>query len=608
MKTGKKRGGLVNDVLSLSKSVLGNSRKADREISSCVEELQRVENALPAVSKEIGTRYLKSSEMLEALISGSERLVKESEELLHIAAEASEGNSVVSGTTELLAPAFGYLDGWREAVRSREAELQTCAELFVTVQTSQAALRTLVSPLTHIQTMFRIESASLPEEVRQVFTGLTAEIEKVHREVNETFGQQFASVSNTGAALRDVQQKITQKASQIEGALTQHKEQIAASLERLRTELARNAERENELSQATREVNEGVSSMVMAMQAHDIASQRLEAIINSLSRVRELLRNGQSEQEAWSLIILQKAHLEDVRKQLEESEQALRTAIEVIVSRVGSAGDCSRVKQFEDVTAASNGSIDLSLAMISDVRTLLSGAIEFSHLFESAMKPLANLTHSLTNSIEGLSIQMRLVALNAQVQAVQIGTGTGLEVLAAQTATVSGETSAIADTISSGIGRVVTIVQAVTNSFQSTLGSAEETLSALERDALVHEATLHAMRDRTLRKVQDIGSTVQKIRTCSGALANENSVRFNALTTLEQAAETLGRADLMFRHRLGEVDVKVAATLATSQYKMTDERVVHARVVDGLTAEGFPESAGTDASAETEDEPLMELF
>lgn len=585
--------------------------------SSCVlQELRAIEARMPQISADLGARYLNSLTILQTLTHTSETLVQESEALLKLAVGQSEANSVISGTTALLDSSFQYLDLWRSEVQNRSGDLATCIEVFSHVLAIKSSIEKLVAPLTYIQTMFRIESARLPEEARQVSAGLIEQISSVHQEVTKSFSEQFQIVATALDTLNDVRSRVGRQSGEIGTTLALRREQIDLAFTRLKEELCKNAERDISLSATSREISSAISGIVVALQTHDIAGQRLEAICSAISDTRALVAQVPSRdsdlQRAWFLLTLQTAQLESVHQQLEEAEAALDASIEAITRKVTYLDrDCLMLREFEEVTIASNGSVELSLEMITDAQAFMESAVSSSRDFHAYMKPVDQLTTKLSGALEHLAVAMHLIAMNAQVQGVHIGEGTGLEVLAANTARISNETTTLAHDISTGIVSVVQAVQNLTQMFLETIARGEQTLTRLQSESAPYEASLHELRNTSLTKLRDVGTLTDEIRRLTLTLADESSGRRLAIASTAEAVGVLGSLAERLRKRIGVVDP--AAFLMSGNYRMKAERDVHTRVLKSLgvaVEELCPEipEAETAGDEAAEADCIVELF
>ena len=83
--------------------------------------------------------------------------------------------------------------------------------------------------------------------------------------------------------------------------------------------------------------------------------------------------------------------------------------------------ECLLLQEFKEVSAAADGTIQVLLEMIEDVRRLTATALQVTTESRRQLEPFGALAARLTGSLEQLSYEMRLIALNVEIQAVQIG-------------------------------------------------------------------------------------------------------------------------------------------------------------------------------------------
>lgn len=588
------------------------------ELANLRKAFQRLETSLPAIASDIGSRYTKVTELLEPLSEASYSLLTESQDLLRLATGQEDCDLITSGTAELLAEPLQYLDGWRSEVMAKLSQLQACGDILSRLNGSQEVLRTLVSPLHYMQVMFRVESARLPEDVRQIFEGLTEQIGRVHTEVRDTFGEQFQVVGTTLITLQRVTDAIEKQAHKVERDLEASKAQIAASLAALRVELNKNTGRDEALTAASKAVAESISNMVMALQTHDIAGQRLVHVREGVDEVRDLASKPRRQgadplQKAFYLLTVQQKQMSGVHDQLQQSDGMLAESITQLRSRISCrGGECSLFKEFKEVTAAASGSIQVSLEMAADVRGLLEAVIDCSREFYDAIGPMGQLTTVLAGALEGLSIKMRLIALNAQVQAVQIGRGTGLEVLAAQIAEVSSNTSQLAESISNDIESLVATVRLLAASFGEISERGDGQLAHLRSEGARHETLLQALRDRTAGKLQKVGESAELIARYTEEVGTQSEGSQASLKALASAAEELSRDLELINQAIYHLDHNLAAELDRAHYSMESERLAHQQALSSLSGALTGANAASDESlfsAEPESAAMqVELF
>jgi len=262
------------------------------------------------------------------------------------------------------------------------------------------------------------------------------------------------------------------------------------------------------------------------------------------------------------------------------------------------------LKEFSEVTASANGTIQILLGIIDEIRGMVGSAIALAAETLKQLHPVHEMTNALSGSVEQVFHRMNLVALNAQIQAVQIGAGTGLEVLAAHTASIASETSKLGVAINDNLEKLRAFLNSEVAGLNELCEAGRIQQTYLEKQGRAHEAELHAERDRILALLQHLGSGVQGVcfdaRRCAQA-AVVGRGEAEGLSKLGSALE--GLAQVLSSGWVRSESERGGFDLDTSSYTMEAERVNHALAV-GHIAAGLEEQRATSGG----DAGEIELF
>jgi hypothetical protein len=572
--------------------------------------MQQMVRSLPEINQHLEKRFLKGSSLLEPLTEASHSLVSDSESLLILALGKADGSQLLNETANLIALPLQYLTDWRTSIFSRLTELENSRVALDTLQQSEATLKEILAPLRHMETMFRVEAANLSVTLRDVFEGLTEDIATIQTKVQATFGEQFRRLAEARVILDNVITKVRQQVVSFEIQVTVKKAQIENSLTSLSREIQKNSEREIELSSASRKVASAIGDLIVTLQTHDIASQRLVHIQSGLERILGLLAGKNRPHrsscspalwDAFDLMRVQQAQLAAVSHQIEESETSAETALGRIRQSVASLDtDCLLLQEFKEVTVAADGSIQTLLEMLVDVRDLVAEGVYSCHSFSDSIAPVGSAVAALTGALQQLAHQMKLVALNAQVQAIKIGNGTGLEVLSAYTAQLSSSTSDLAITIAGKIAALVSAFASMTHFFEDIADAGEKQLAHLDGEGAVLRRKLHDLRDQTLTKLQSVGAILDEIESCTANLRQQTDFRVLIIRPLFTMAQRLEGISQRLRTYLPQTREAVSSVVDNSQYSMAEERKIHNAVTNGngQTPKTTEEQSQTDSVAE----------
>jgi hypothetical protein len=241
------------------------------------------------------------------------------------------------------------------------------------------------------------------------------------------------------------------------------------------------------------------------------------------------------------------------------------------------------------MTAAVDGMVQLLLDTLSDVHDIIRMISNLTEQGYHAVQPANGIARNLTSAILELSINMQLIALNAQIRSVQSGQGTGLEVLAARTAEISVQINEISEGISGELSLLHSSIDEMLGVFGQFRDQGTEQLKALEAARGDTEKRLHALRDKTLVAVQEIAEDVERVHSSVGEAKDSLSGLPVLCAKLQESAQLLKR--LQGVHDSSPIADKALQTHA-AKYTMASEREVHDELI-GINAGTLSKSNST---------------
>jgi hypothetical protein len=241
----------------------------------------------------------------------------------------------------------------------------------------------------------------------------------------------------------------------------------------------------------------------------------------------------------------------------------------------------------------------LSETIRENTRLVESTALHTGQI-RAALEPIGGMLGNLTGSILALSARIRMISLNAQIQAAQAGDGTGLEILA-------GRARIIADEIVVEVAALAGELQDLKQNLNASLGEiagmqarAGEFLRLLREDGGRQESSLARFQEMMQAERRAIGVLIAEIQTESQKLSASLDVRITLLGNLGAVRDELqGFADALaerLSHRRGSSRVEDLARA----YTAASERAAHDRALSaapsGVIAQ--PVSALAEGSIE----------
>ena len=190
----------------------------------------------------------------------------------------------------------------------------------------------------------------------------------------------------------------------------------------------------------------------MSLQAQDIISQKAAHVAAALGVMREQFAAIEGEGHPSRVLpVLQSldgaarveaSQVQAIRSDIATAKQGLITAAREVrgaVELLNQENLC--MDGVDPVSAEAQGFVQVLLDTLHDLRDLVEEVIVGAEQAHTAIRPVGGQTSNLTATMRQLSAQIQLIGLYAQVQAARVGTGTGLERLAAETTRVATETA-----------------------------------------------------------------------------------------------------------------------------------------------------------------------
>lgn len=473
---------------------------------------QQVRTSLAQLLPRFEHIFVGVSEQIEHLQTGSTTLIKDCENLLHIASGQDGGQSLAQETLSVLREPLAYLDFCQQQQTTLLRVLAQCEQQTLTMLSVRARMEATLAPLTYVTLLFKIESARLDDDLRDTFTTVTSEIDRMRQLVKDTFNKNAELLANTHGTLFSVRQNLEREFAQNLSHITERRRLIDEAIATLDRQLDENSRREIKLHTHSRAIADEVGQIVLGLQFQDIVQQKCDHV---LSAIAEWDHKGPSA----SGIRLQGLQLDGAAGDLADGSKTIGKGIDRIVVCIDQLDKSSQsLEEFQGMVAASDGMVQRLLDALHEVHEMIRAMATLTERTHESVRPAADLAGSLTSTLVELAINMRLIALNAQIRSVQIGEGTGLEQLASRTAEISREVNAIGDQTARDLDLLRTGINELLGTFGEFRQRGGEQLANLTRDRVGAEANLHALRDRAIDAVSHIGETAKALHTSADGL------------------------------------------------------------------------------------------
>ena len=455
-------------------------------------------------------------------------------------------------------------------------------------------LMRVLLPLNFITTSLRIEASRHPTDVRDVFSTLGTEVNRMVNEVRGTLDRQFEELASSEKIARVLMEHIS-------ASIQHHRKEIAFTLATSRNHLRALNEAltssgagATELARQNQAVTQHICSIVMAQQCQDITRQKIEHIGEAMDDMRDHLDGARlaacgtdpdPRQFIFRATKIQLQQVQSVFEELNRAADSLKSGMQSLRAEAGIAAEAA-VKVGDTTLDAKVAS--QSQASMGEILAIIKQAVQKIADILAAFELLQARFVNCTNKAIELAGDVRYAALNAQVFAICAPDGATLEVLAGRMRVISDETIQQVGQMGAALRQTDDMINNLRQRLEDFqyLGQAEQEIladeSALSRQKLSDlEAAIPAL-------TQSIGKQQRVFaRSVDAAIAN---VQFPTAVAQANSRSIAFFRDLVAWGSDGgsEVVVESAASqridLLKTHYTMESERQAHMAALDPTPA------------------------
>jgi hypothetical protein len=613
----KSAGWLLDGNATVSNAV----RHLAQRISPCPGQLPRLmvaldgeRGAIHEVIARLEEQFLEITADFEQLSATSDDLMAKGERLLAMATGRTDGGVELERSLDFLRSPLAWLEECQRestVVVSRWCDYQRLLEQVSSVETT---LGRAMAPLRYIQTSFRIESARLDSEAQSIFKSLTTELSEVHHRLTQVFLDQFKGLQVARNAIKGLILRLETQVEEHQRVVQEKKDIIEKGLTGLRSALEESRSQDIRLTSVTQAIATEVGEVVLTMQFQDITRQKLEHVGSALEEITLRFANareirGKARFRAWSEALgyiaqsgrVQLGQLSAIGSDLAEAERKMRDAVTSILSRVGHLDEeCLTLKSFRNISVADDGVVGVVLSALDELGKLSEATLILQTEAYETMRPLGSMASNLTGVISGLSQSIKMIALNAQIQATQLGAGTGLEVLSQQTCAISQSVAETNRNAASQLESLIAGLEETTRDCGILRERAEAQHRMFQEEGGALEQRVHAYRDDTLNTFHTVSDLTDQFREKAGASLERMIFQYAASSRLKNLANTIqaitslisASTPLRSKHDSHQQEY------FRTNYTMASERAVHFAAIHGASAAG---AEPTNAEVPAED-------
>lgn len=562
------------------------------QLAPFVAELDEANTLISRISTDTEERFLALSNRLTELTADTETLSCECDRLILLASGDEGGEETLKATGEVLREPLDFIRQWKVQAEILIGHLQRAMGAVDKLVPVETEVRRILGPLPCIHALFGIETAGMGEEVRGIFLKVGDDIQMLLGQVNDAFAQQFATLTTLRRQLAKVVARIHSAASSEFEEAEQQRSAITQAMSAVAEDVRKKKELDRRFTTMVKGISGEVGRIVVALQSQDRMSQRLAHVLDALNTIgkegRDLSLAGPERELELVNILFKTSRVEAAQMQcaaddMADARQSFEAAVRGALDQIVEA-ETKALAEVPESTASIRGIVQVLLDMTHGVRSLTCSVRAVAEEAASDVEPLSALAANLNDTIGELAHRMRLIALNAQVQAVRLGERTALEVLSAEAAGISQETSTTCEAAANEISLLVDCLSTDLCEFAQLREQASRIAEDLSLRALQNDQRLHNYRDSTLATLERLETTVKKTHKTAESMLDLLDFDKQVGEKLSEIQRSLQGIEITtcewLERRKGAGGSEHLVALERN-YTMSSERDVHAAILGG---------------------------
>ncbi len=553
--------------------------------SAWLDRLREEKFEVESFSQSITNDFTEHSRTLESLVDDIEELKSSCNAVVDIIS-ADEGETPIQFAYQLFKKSEDIIMASFDQFRMIFDSVRTLKELIQSIEANQNQLSKITVPLKMITVQYRITASMMDEKTRQEFYDLADKLAILINEINQRIDKQFRDLTDTGAVCSEIIEGLDLMVSEYEGQISKQLGTSRSNLGSLGSSLDNSHRLIDQITECSDRLSNGIFNIMVSMQAQDMTSQKLEHICSAIDSICDRLQTSEKKDLAATLYFVREAskiqstQLDRLFGDLESAMDSIRsstlntdTEIESIakateeLSQIGSQTDLLRT----------------SAESVSQILSFVESTIDKTRTVLVSLKPLREKFTDSTAKVMNIAVEMRMVAVNAQVYASNVTDGEALEVLSHSTQVQSIDAKSNIESISHSLEKVA-----------ASLTSAEESLAhfaelgQVDMDQLLHESEI--AQNELQRLERDLPNQMNKIQLRREKVT-QHTRQFAEKLTLNDSIRSKGEQILALFKEISTAKIKEPRgerlereqqniSSLQSNYTMQSEVNVHNEAVD----------------------------
>ncbi|MCG8527321.1 MAG: hypothetical protein MI748_13130 [Opitutales bacterium] len=539
---------------------------------------------------EMNQSFLKSSQFIETAVESSAIMNAEAKEIIQMVnwSDGSEDdfNKLAADIRSSLAECLQLIRTLQDNSKS-VIGAHSRVESFIHLQNR---LMQTLQPLKTMKTFFLIAISKLKSDRQHSMLDVVSNIEFLHKQATEVLSKEISEMRTLQRSLFSEKSKIEVLINDLSNEIDAKNKLIQTSLEGMQQDLRKNQYINVEVERITQAIASTVSESVSAIQSDDITSQKVGHVFEAMEiihkRMMDWERSSYSVEDhetglyLISAVRVQKRQIESAIRDCRKSSEDMFRIYPAISEELKLLDDeCLALKEYNTFTTSANGAIQILLEALQSIENLFASYDLALSSIKGLIKPLEKISSESADAIDDITIDLRVVTVNARIMADKVGANSGLTPLTENVGQISLESKKCSNELWKELHTFIDTFEGLFEVFQKIeldLHSAKKEFDVLNTEG---KERLHAFRDKAFVHLKKLTKNAELIenKVLRQSDARESLKYINYFESLVQLMEEV--EDLVIDHyngqlNLDEMDANLLLDLQ-GNYTMHSERKNH---------------------------------
>ena len=523
--------------------------------------------------QDLQTAYSESGDLIRVITEAADRFSETSDKSL-----TRESDTVVRQVLEELAAYPVRIDRDMEIINNGIGHLEGLCN-------ACQGLNNVSRYLNIIGINFAIE-ACRSNEATAMFEGFADEIKDLARTSTDIIEKIDKDSRDAILKQKKKMAEVSEKVAQIQALTDQAQDSVLRTMDNIKAISAHSLQTFETAQETAKAVQNGTGEIVMAIQFHDIARQRLEHVISAFEDVMAIAGTaadyGSSSKgkklphQVLSTLKIQSEQMGQVAQDIEQASVNIDTALEEIRKKVAALGEGMAASDDDTQTGGLAREFKAMGDQLDHLKQIQHQAGRISQEMGKAIKESSEIVMVLsqyTDQIRSLNINIQHKALNAIIMTSRLGdSGRTLEVLAREVRNLSVSCNDTVSDVVTHLDRISGLTRKLSQTEQKTEGvSLSENITAVSAAMEDQNRDTHAINGQiTLleEKFNQARQGLSFISGWSGQLLKDRNLLDNIIQAILPLADTEPPPDNQNHD-----------TVLSSRYTMESERKIHQRII-----------------------------